>query len=349
MFCNKCKNQIADDSIVCRFCGEKVSDDPNKYGYGGSSAQNEEMYGEAYSYENEQAYSNQQYGEQDPYVNQDSYNTQNTYNNQQMYPQDYYYADYEGRGYEKPKRKSKAPIIIIAIICLLVIGIGVCFAAMSQFWTSDDVINNHEEQEESVKDKDKEKKEEEEEEDAAAEEEEEEAEEEPILEEKYACLLTVPDPTGCADMIMLAVINTENEKINLLSIPRDTIVDGGNEKISEIALYRGNQDMDDLTDAVEDLTGIKIDSYVQVDIECVKDTVDLFGGVEFYVPQRMNYSDPYQDLTIDLQRGMQTLNGEQAQQLLRFRTYSTGDIRRTQTQREFVVEAFKQHAKIENI
>ena len=107
--------------------------------------------------------------------------------------------------------------------------------------------------------------------------------------------------------------------------------------------------MKGLTDAVEDLTGIKADSYVQVDIECVKDTVDLFGGVEFYVPQRMNYSDPYQNLKIDLQRGMQTLDGDEAQQLLRFRNYTAGDIRRTQTQREFLVEAFKQHAKIENI
>ena len=53
--------------------------------------------------------------------------------------------------------------------------------------------------------------------------------------------------------------------------------------------------------------------------------------MEFDVPQRMYYSDPTQDLYIDLQPGLQTLNGEQAMGLVRFRKgYATQDIMRTQ-------------------
>ena len=56
----------------------------------------------------------------------------------------------------------------------------------------------------------------------------------------------------------------------------------------------------------------------------------------------MSYTDPYQDLFIDLQPGMQLLNGSQAEWLVRYRTSDDGsnpwytDINRTQTQQEFI-------------
>ena len=37
--------------------------------------------------------------------------------------------------------------------------------------------------------------------------------------------------------------------------------------------------------------------------------VDLVGGVEFYVPQDMNYDDDWQDLHIHLEEGLQVLDG----------------------------------------
>jgi hypothetical protein len=60
--------------------------------------------------------------------------------------------------------------------------------------------------------------------------------------------------------------------------------------------------------------------------------VDLVGGVEIFVPQDMHYQDQTQKLNIDLKAGLQTLNGQQAEQFARFRNEDKGDIGRVQRQ-----------------
>jgi len=173
---------------------------------------------------------------------------------------------------------------------------------------------------------------------------------EPDIEQKdrHALLLTVPDKSNIrADMIMLMVFRMDDKQIDLISIPRDTKVDGN--KINAVAIKNNSIDLELLTSKVENLTGIDVDTYMLADIECVRNTVDLFGGVMFDVPQRMKYSDPYQNLYIDLQKGMQLLDGDKAEQVLRFRRYINGDLDRTEVQRDFMIAAFEQHAKIENL
>ncbi len=89
--------------------------------------------------------------------------------------------------------------------------------------------------------------------------------------------------------------------------------------------------------AFRDLLGFPVDGYVLVDLEAFQKTVDLVRGVEFDVPMDMNYEDPSQNLYIHLQKGLQTLDGEQAMGLVRFRKgYATQDIQRTQTQQQFL-------------
>ena len=55
-----------------------------------------------------------------------------------------------------------------------------------------------------------------------------------------------------------------------------------------------------------------------------------------YVPSDLQYSDPYQDLEIDLKKGDQVLDGEHALQFVRYRAgYATGDIGRIGAQQLF--------------
>ena len=177
---------------------------------------------------------------------------------------------------------------------------------------------------------------------------EEKQEPEKITSDAYTCLLTVPDKGGArTDMIMLIVFRVNEKAIDLISVPRDTKVDG--KKINAVAIKKGKLDIELLASKVTNLTGINIDTYMFVDIECVKKTVDMFGGVMFDVKQNMYYEDPYQNLYISLEKGKQLINGHKAEQLLRFRKYRDGDLGRTAVQREFMIEAFKQHAKIENL
>ena len=81
--------------------------------------------------------------------------------------------------------------------------------------------------------------------------------------------------------------------------------------------------------------------------------VDAMGGVYFDVPMDMDYEDPYQDLSIHISKGPQTLNGEQAMGVIRFREgkngYSNGDIGRIETQQAFLKAMAEQLLQVQNL
>jgi LCP family protein required for cell wall assembly len=157
-----------------------------------------------------------------------------------------------------------------------------------------------------------------------------------------------------SDTIMIASYDRLNKKVDIISIPRDTYYPRDEySKYSEFmkinAVY-GTDDrrQDALVDAVEDMTGIPIDKYVSIDYEGVRAAVDAVGGVEFDVPFRMKYTDPYDTppLYINIQAGNQIIYGDKAMEFLRFRKgdpgypgYAEGDVGRIQTQQEFIKAA----------
>ena len=162
-------------------------------------------------------------------------------------------------------------------------------------------------------------------------------------------LLIGVDKSGAlADVMMICSFSTKGEDMHLMSIQRDTwvTVNGRGRKLNEV-LQSGE---DVLIQEVKEATGIPIHDYVRVNFKAVKTVVDTLGGVDFYVPQDMDYEDPEQDLYIHLREGQQRLNGDKALQLLRFRSgYAMADIQRTKVQRDFMTAMFEQHAKIQNI
>lgn len=82
--------------------------------------------------------------------------------------------------------------------------------------------------------------------------------------------------------------------------------------------------------------GIPTDYHAQVNINGFRGVVNAIGGVELNVPTRMYYEDEYQDLLIDLYPGKQTLNGDKAEQFVRFRGYPGGDVARLDAQKLFI-------------
>jgi LCP family protein required for cell wall assembly len=92
------------------------------------------------------------------------------------------------------------------------------------------------------------------------------------------------------------------------------------------------------------LNDIEIDRYVRVTTDAFKEIVDLVGGIEVYVPERMFYTDRTQNLNIDLEQGWQTLNGDQAEQFARFRQDRYGDIGRVQRQ-QILLKALRQRLR----
>lgn len=159
---------------------------------------------------------------------------------------------------------------------------------------------------------------------------------------KVNVLLLGVDKGGLrTDTIIVASYDLDNNAVNLLSIPRDTRMYIGRQyqkinaahAMSQNGKIKGPQGS---IEAVTRLTGIPINYYVEFSCTAFRNTIDALGGVDIDVPQRMKYSDPAQDLYIDLQAGMQHLDGDKAEQLIRFRKYPRGDIQRVEMQQTFV-------------
>lgn len=142
-----------------------------------------------------------------------------------------------------------------------------------------------------------------------------------------------------ADTIVLASFNTEKKTLKLLSIPRDTYSNVDNRGIPKIngsysVDHKGN--IEQTIHEVEMLTSLPIDRYAITTFEGFEKAIDAIGGVEMYVPSDLQYSDPYQDLEIDLKQGEQVLDGEHALQFVRYRAgYATGDLGRINAQQLF--------------
>lgn len=162
-------------------------------------------------------------------------------------------------------------------------------------------------------------------------------------EENRINILFVGKDGQLTDTIMLGAYNLEENKIDLISIPRDTYYESGYsgatmKKINAVYPMEGIRGT---VKAVEDVLGIdgKINYYVELDYEGVKSIVDSVGGVEMDVPMNMSYSDPYASppLHIDIRKGRQVLDGEKSIQFLRYRSgYADGDLGRVNAQHEFV-------------
>ena len=157
------------------------------------------------------------------------------------------------------------------------------------------------------------------------------------------------------DTIMVGRFDVETHEINVVSIPRDTLMNitGSTKKINELYLRGVNSDGDGvgrLLDGIRDMIGFEVDVYAVVDLQAFVELVNAIGGVDYDVPVDMHYYDPTQDLTIDLEAGMQHLTGEQAIGVMRFRSgYVSADIGRIGTQQDFLMSIASQFLTLGSI
>lgn len=158
------------------------------------------------------------------------------------------------------------------------------------------------------------------------------------------------------DTILYVRYYVDTGKLYMMSVPRDTYVTNDyciGHKIN--AIYRG-RNIIPLVEEIQELLDVQIDYYLVFDTSMVHELVDAVGGVEVDVPMRMKYDDPTQDLHIDLQPGLQVLNGNQAEQFVRFRHnndmtvgYRMGDLERTEVQQYFLKQFIKTCLNPKNI
>ena len=171
----------------------------------------------------------------------------------------------------------------------------------------------------------------------------------------YTVLIVGRDSVGLnTDVIMIARLDREEKTLDIVSIPRDTLVNvpWGVKKVNSIY---GNLGTEGLLDGVAGLLGFPVDNYVIVNTAAFREIVDCVGGIWYDVPRAMRYDDGAQGLHIALSPGYQHLNGEQCEGLVRFRRnndgtgYADGDMGRIELQHDFLAAAAEQMLSLGNI
>ena len=160
------------------------------------------------------------------------------------------------------------------------------------------------------------------------------------------------DGNGNTDALLLCRLDTGAHSLRVLSIPRDTLVNADWEVRKINAVYWGDRlyggdGIGALRRHVAMLTGFAPNNYAVLDLSDLVTAVDLLGGVRFDVPMAMHYDDASQNLHIRLEPGEQTLSGEQAMWLCRYRSgYVSGDLGRIEMQQQFLRAALEQFAEL---
>ncbi len=147
------------------------------------------------------------------------------------------------------------------------------------------------------------------------------------------------------DLILFVQVNNINKKVSVLQIPRDTRVQNRrNDKKINSSYFSG---INTLNNEVESVIGMRADFFATITFDAFREIVDALGGVTIDVPIDMNYHDPVQGLTIELDKGRQKLDGEHAMMFMRFRKnddgtgYAMGDIDRNAAQKQFYSAVMK--------
>jgi LCP family protein required for cell wall assembly len=143
-----------------------------------------------------------------------------------------------------------------------------------------------------------------------------------------------------ADTIILAHVDPSDNRVTMIQFPRDLYVpiDGGGANKVNTALMNGPSP---LVRTIEDLTGIDVNHYAQVNIAGFRDIVDAIGGVELCIPDPIPF-DPKTGIEVpEEETGMVKFDGERALRFVRSRNYATGDFERIANQQRFMSAALR--------
>lgn len=150
---------------------------------------------------------------------------------------------------------------------------------------------------------------------------------------------------GRSDALMILSVDPKEEKMQLISIPRDTrteiIGKGVDDKINHAYAF-GGTDMAVAT--VENFLDIELDYYVSVNMEGFKQLVDQLGSITVY--NDLEWSDSKYDFGF----GPIEMDGDKTMGFVRMRKQdAAGDFGRTKRQRQVVQGIINQGASIASV
>lgn len=157
------------------------------------------------------------------------------------------------------------------------------------------------------------------------------------------------DTNSRSDTMVLVSIDRNTKKIAMVWIPRDTRVEVGFNRYDKINSVNYLKGPEAACGVVSKLLNTKVNYYAVVNFAGFVKIVDLLGGVYIDVDIDMQHYDPDPKLSINLTKGSQLLNGEDALRYVRYRGGPTADIGRTQRQQKFMKAVAQQMLEPKNI
>ena len=139
-----------------------------------------------------------------------------------------------------------------------------------------------------------------------------------------------------SDTIIVVSLDKKNKDVKILSIPRDTRIRLGGFGIQKINAATAFGGADLAVKTVKDFLGVPIHNYVVVKLSSFRNIVDVLDGVDIDIKEEMKYSDPAGGIYIDLSPGQQVLDGDKAEQFVRYREYPDADVGRVKAQQQFM-------------
>ena len=173
------------------------------------------------------------------------------------------------------------------------------------------------------------------------------------------------DEFNLADTLMVASFERDTGNIHILNIPRDTYTQPSQEimdiihstgsrpgsimRINAMRVWGRQYGLQIMKQHLTETLGIPIHYYVEVHLDAFREVVDILGGVEIEVPRTMRYIDPDQDLWIDIPPGIHLMDGQMAENFVRYRGYANADIGRISAQHQFMTQLFRQVLQRETV
>ena len=150
------------------------------------------------------------------------------------------------------------------------------------------------------------------------------------------------------DTMMVLTYDPVTKTAGMISIPRDLWVDipgFGHDKVNNAyALGEGNRlpggGAGLAVQTVEQLLGITINFYAQIDFSAFERFIDIIGGVKIDIQQRVKVQIIGEDRDRVIERGRQVLNGAYALAYARARHTEDGDFDRARRQQEVILAGF---------
>lgn len=165
--------------------------------------------------------------------------------------------------------------------------------------------------------------------------------------DEFLFLLAGVDSTGeetgtRTDTLMLIKADSNNNTVDMISIPRDSYVsiNGKMDKINAAHSYGG---IDLTMSVVRDFLGINLDKYMVISFEAVIEGIDALGGMDVDVSQDVAGA-------MGINPGIHTMSGDEVLKYVRFRKgYQNADLGRINTQQDFLKQFIKEATKPTNL